>query len=24
MAAMEFFNRDLVVHIWIYKLDKVA
>jgi transposase len=24
MAAMEFFNRDPVVHTWTYKLDKAA
>ena len=24
MAAMEFFNRDLVVHTWTYKLDRAA
>jgi hypothetical protein len=24
MAAMEFFNRDPLVHTWIYKLDKAA
>jgi transposase len=24
MAAMDFFNRDPVVHTWTYKLDKAA
>jgi hypothetical protein len=24
MAAMDFFNRDAVVHTWTYKLDKAA
>ncbi len=24
MAAIDFFNRDPVVHTWTYKLDKAA
>jgi hypothetical protein len=24
MAAMDYFNRDPVVHTWTYKLDKAA
>ena len=24
MAAVEFFNGDLVVHTWTYKIDKAA
>jgi hypothetical protein len=24
MAAIDFFNRDSVVHTWTYKLDKAA
>jgi len=24
MAAVDFFNRDPVVHTWTYKLDKAA
>jgi len=24
MSAMDFFNREPVVHTWTYKLDKAA
>jgi len=24
MAAVDYFNRDPVVHAWTYKLDKAA
>jgi hypothetical protein len=24
MAAVDYFNRDPVVHTWTYKLDKAA